>query len=87
VDLAAEITERALEIVRSHIEAAAAHDREEAAARLLRELELEDAGKKVRGGSSTSSKMLLIKACTCQQIDHHPEINVAFHIYACHPYI
>lgn len=47
VDLAGEITERALELVRAHIEAAAAHDREEAAARLLRELELEDAGKKV----------------------------------------
>ena len=47
VDLAVEITERALELVRQHIEAAAARDREEAAARLLLELELEDAGKKV----------------------------------------
>lgn len=47
MDLAAEITERALEVVRSRVEAAAARDREEAAARLLRELELEDAGKKV----------------------------------------
>ncbi len=47
VDMAGEITERALELVRQHIEAAAARDREEAAARLLLELELEDAGKKV----------------------------------------
>lgn len=47
MDLAGEITERALELVRQHIEAAAARDREEAAARLLLELELEDAGKKV----------------------------------------
>ncbi len=48
MDLAAEITERVLEVVRGHIEAAAARDREEAAARLLHELELEDAGKKVQ---------------------------------------
>lgn len=50
MDLAGEITERALELVRQHIETAAARDREEAAARLLLELELEDAGKKVGKG-------------------------------------
>ncbi len=55
MDLAGEITERALELVRAHIEAAAAHDREEAAARLLLELELEDAGKKVGYWSSSAA--------------------------------
>ena len=47
MDLAVEIGERSLEVVRAHVEAAAARDRDEAAARLLLELELEDAGKKV----------------------------------------
>ena len=48
MDLAVEIGERALEVVRAHIETAAAVERDQAAARLLLELELEDAGKKVR---------------------------------------
>ena len=47
VDLSIEIAERSLEVVRSSIEAAAARERDEAAARLLSELELEDASKKV----------------------------------------
>jgi hypothetical protein len=47
VDLSMEIAERCLEVVRSSIEAAAARERDEAAARLLSELELEDASKKV----------------------------------------
>ena len=47
VDLSMEIAERALEIVRGSIESAAARERDEAAARLLSELELEDASKKV----------------------------------------
>ena len=47
VDLSMEIAERSLEVVRSSIEAAAARERDEAAARLLSELELEDASKKV----------------------------------------
>ena len=51
VDLAVEIGERSLEVVRSQLEGAAARDRDEAAARLLLELELEDAGKKVRRSS------------------------------------
>lgn len=48
VDLAAEIGERALEVIRGAIEAGAAAEKEAAAQRLLRELEEEDAGKKVR---------------------------------------
>ena len=48
MDLSMEIAERSLEVVRSSIEAAAARERDEAAARLLSELELEDASKKVR---------------------------------------
>ena len=47
VDLSMEIAERALEVVRGSIESAAARERDEAAARLLSELELEDASKKV----------------------------------------
>lgn len=47
MDLSMEIAERSLEVVRSSIEAAAARERDEAAARLLSELELEDASKKV----------------------------------------
>ena len=47
MDLSMEIAERALEIVRGSIESAAARERDEAAARLLSELELEDASKKV----------------------------------------
>lgn len=42
-----EIAERCLEVVRGSVEAAAARERDEAAARLLSELELEDASKKV----------------------------------------
>ena len=48
VDLSMEIAERSLEVVRGSIEAAAARERDEAAARLLSELELEDASKKVK---------------------------------------
>ena len=48
MDLAAEIGERALEVIRGAIEAGAAAEKEAAAQRLLRELEEEDAGKKVR---------------------------------------
>ena len=47
VDLSMEIAERCLEVVRGSVEAAAARERDEAAARLLSELELEDASKKV----------------------------------------
>lgn len=47
MDLSMEIAERCLEVVRSSVEAAAARERDEAAARLLSELELEDASKKV----------------------------------------
>jgi hypothetical protein len=48
VDLAAEVGERALEVIRGAIEAGAAAEKEAAAQRLLRELEEEDAGKKAR---------------------------------------
>ena len=48
MDLSMEIAERSLEVVRSSIEAAAARERDDAAARLLSELELEDASKKVQ---------------------------------------
>ena len=55
VDLSMEIAERCLEVVRSSIEAAAARERDEAAARLLSELELEDASKKVSCCSTSPS--------------------------------
>ncbi len=48
MDLAAEVGERALEVIRGAIEAGAAAEKEAAAQRLLRELEEEDAGKKAR---------------------------------------
>lgn len=47
MDLAAEVGERALEVIRGAIEAGAAAEKEAAAQRLLRELEEEDADKKV----------------------------------------
>ena len=62
VDLSMEIAERSLEVVRSSIEAAAARERDEAAARLLSELELEDASKKVHFLSCCASWRLSISA-------------------------
>ncbi|CAK0744637.1 hypothetical protein CVIRNUC_001563 [Coccomyxa viridis] len=65
VDLSMEIAERALEIVRGSIESAAARERDEAAARLLSELELEDASKKAaeeKKGKAKKAKKKAAKA-------------------------
>ena len=58
MDLSMEIAERALEVVRGSIELAAARERDEAAARLLSELELEDASKKVCAQAMLCSERL-----------------------------
>ena len=67
MDLSMEIAERSLEVVRSSIEAAAARERDEAAARLLSELELEDASKKVHSTFRLCMLVILSRRQGCSR--------------------